>query len=222
MKKIQSIVLGFALVVSGVAVLGSSAGAQSLPSGCSSTAGYSTTTGASCNNAVSIQSGCSSTAGFNTGTGAPCNGSTVSSNGGMPLPAGCASAAGISSVNSYSCNGATGLGVNSGIYYNLQGCNSTSGYSSVNGLPCNNISSVSIINGVAYIPGCTSYAGFSSTTGLLCLLSAGVPNGSGAGIPTTPSLPNTGLGKNAPFMTFMLLASLGLLAYGLKKLSNQA
>jgi hypothetical protein len=128
----------------------------------------------------------------------------------------------VSSTTGYPCNGATGLGTASGVYYNVPGCSSTSGFSSVNGMACSTVTSVANINGVAYIPGCTSYTGYSSTTGELCLLSVGVTNNTGTPvIPTTPGLPDTGLGHDAPLMTFMILASLGMIAYGAAKLSKQ-
>jgi len=47
----------------------------SYPAGCSSTSGYSTTTGMSCAGSSSLPAGCSSTAGYSVTTGAKCDGS---------------------------------------------------------------------------------------------------------------------------------------------------
>ena len=61
----------------------------SYPAGCSSSAGYSTTTGASCASSGSYPAGCSSTVGYSSTTGAKCSdGSTSSSNGALTGGAG--------------------------------------------------------------------------------------------------------------------------------------
>ncbi len=67
-----------------IAMLGGSTGG-SFPAGCTSTAGYSTTTGQPCSGG-SMVPGCSSTAGYSSTTGQPCNGS--SSNGALNGTAG--------------------------------------------------------------------------------------------------------------------------------------
>lgn len=52
---------------------------STLPAGCTSATGFSSTTGASCSAVVTLPAGCSSTAGFSTTTGASCAGTTTSS-----------------------------------------------------------------------------------------------------------------------------------------------
>lgn len=49
----------------------------SYPAGCSSTSGYSTTTGMPCSGGTTLPAGCSSTAGYSSTTGAKCDGSTT-------------------------------------------------------------------------------------------------------------------------------------------------
>ncbi len=74
--------------------------------GCTSNAGYSTTTGLPCSSVTSFPAGCTSNAGYSSTTGLPCN-SVV----GVILPAGCASAAGYSVTTGMPCTVTT---VNSG------------------------------------------------------------------------------------------------------------
>lgn len=50
-----------------------------LPEGCTSTTGYSSTTGGSCSISTSLPAGCTSTTGYSSTTGAKCDGSTTGS-----------------------------------------------------------------------------------------------------------------------------------------------
>jgi hypothetical protein len=109
MKLFSSIVFSLILVL-GLGFATNQAHAQVAASGCSTTTGYSATTGVSCNGATVVPLGCTSTAGFNTSTGAPCNGSTAAGNG---------------------YNGMVGT---NGF---LSGCTSTNGYSTTTGVACN-------------------------------------------------------------------------------------
>ena len=54
-----------------------------LPAGCTSTAGFSPTTGASCSSGTSLPAGCTSTAGFSPTTGASCSGGSTPSTSGL-------------------------------------------------------------------------------------------------------------------------------------------
>lgn len=97
---------------------------------CSTTGGYNTTTGMSCNGSTFVPVGCTSTAGFSANNGLPCNGSTVG-------------------VNGY--NGAV-VGTNN----YLNGCTSVMGYSATTGYPCNmNVAGVAM-NGVGMNPTTTT------------------------------------------------------------------
>jgi hypothetical protein len=71
-----------------------------LPEGCTSTTGFSPTTGHSCAETVTYPEGCTSTTGFSTTTGHPCS-ETVT------LPAGCTSTTGFSPTTGQSCAGTT-------------------------------------------------------------------------------------------------------------------
>ncbi|MCC7160281.1 peptidoglycan-binding protein [Candidatus Nomurabacteria bacterium] len=72
-----------------------------LPAGCSSTTGYSSTTGMPCSGG-SYPAGCASGSGYSTTTGLPCSGAGT-------LPAGCATAAGYSSTTGVPCTSTTGV-----------------------------------------------------------------------------------------------------------------
>jgi len=63
----------------GAALSGESVSGGSYLPGCSSTSGYSTTTGMSCASGSSLPAGCSSTSGYSSSTGAKCDGSSSSS-----------------------------------------------------------------------------------------------------------------------------------------------
>src|SRR3990167_4000720 len=66
------------------ASLGGVASGGSYPAGCTSTSGYSTTTGTKCDSGGStLPAGCTSTSGYSTTTGTKCD------SGGSTLPAGC-------------------------------------------------------------------------------------------------------------------------------------
>jgi len=71
-----------------------------LPEGCTSTTGFSPTTGHSCAETVTYPEGCTSTTGFSTTTGHPCS-ETVT------LPEGCTSTTGFSPTTGQSCAGTT-------------------------------------------------------------------------------------------------------------------
>jgi peptidoglycan hydrolase-like protein with peptidoglycan-binding domain len=62
-----------------------------LPAGCTSTSGYSTTTGLPCSGGSSLPAGCTSTAGYSPTTGAKCDGSTGGSTPTGPLTGGAGS-----------------------------------------------------------------------------------------------------------------------------------
>ena len=80
------------------AAIGGTVGAN-LPAGCTSTAGYSSTTGVSCStSAGNLPAGCTSTFGYSSTTGASCSVSAGN------LPAGCTSTAGFSTTTGASCS----------------------------------------------------------------------------------------------------------------------
>ncbi|MFA5095612.1 MAG: peptidoglycan-binding domain-containing protein [Candidatus Paceibacterota bacterium] len=85
--------------MTGAALSGTVSG--SYPAGCTSTAGYSSTTGLPCNSTSSLPAGCTSTVGYSPTTGVAC--STVVTG----LPAGCTSTAGYSPTTGESCSGTT-------------------------------------------------------------------------------------------------------------------
>lgn len=116
MKVFSSILFSLALLLG----VGFTLEAHAQVAGCTSTSGYNTATGMSCNGATTIPMGCSSTAGFSASTGMPCNGAA-----------------------SPAANGYNGVMVGQNGY--LNGCTSTSGYSATTGSPCN-----MAINGVIY------------------------------------------------------------------------
>ena len=70
------------------------------PAGCTSSAGFSSTTGLPCSTVVTYPAGCTSSTGFSTTTGLPC--STVTT-----LPAGCTSTDGFSPTTGMPCSGST-------------------------------------------------------------------------------------------------------------------
>ncbi len=109
MKLLSSILFSAVLII-GIGFIAPQAHAQ-VASGCTSTNGFSTATGAPCNGATTIPAGCTSTAGFNNTTGQPCNGNTAAANGydGTTVGAngfinGCTSTAGYSATTGYACN----------------------------------------------------------------------------------------------------------------------
>jgi hypothetical protein len=122
-----------------------------------------------------------------------------------PFPAGCASALGYSATTGLPCNG-----TNNATIGPLQGCETALGYSAVNGVPCSG-GSVAIF----FLAGCSSLYGYSSITGQPC-------NGTAIAtlepITPFPGLPTTGAGGNALFNVLALLASGGVVAFGLKYL----
>ncbi len=63
-----------------LAGLGGTTTPSDLPAGCTSTAGYSTTTGVKCDSGSSLPAGCTSTAGFSPVTGVACNSSANTGN----------------------------------------------------------------------------------------------------------------------------------------------
>ncbi len=58
----------------GTALAAMTGGSVPYPAGCSSTSGYSTTTGQPCSSSANLPAGCMSTSGFSSTTGAACNG----------------------------------------------------------------------------------------------------------------------------------------------------
>ena len=217
MKKISSLVLGLVLVVAGAGFAAQGAYAQSnLPTGCSSTSGFSAITGAACNGATSYPSGCISASGFSNTTGQSCNGVAYAMNGYSVYPAGCINSSGYSTVNNIPCDGASGVGPNGQTYY-VAGCTSLSGYSTSTGLACNSIITTSTVNVVTYLPGCVSMSGFSTLTGQSCVISS-VNNNTGGGTVINPGLPVTGAGSDAPLSIALLVLSGALVAYGVTKL----
>ena len=70
-----------------------------LPAGCTSTTGFSATTGQSCSGSVTLVPGCTSTTGFSATTGQSCSGSVT-------LVPGCTSTTGFSTTTGQSCSGA--------------------------------------------------------------------------------------------------------------------
>lgn len=76
---------------------------SNFPAGCTSNAGFSTTTGQSCAVSMTLPAGCTSTAGFSPTTGMSCSASSG-------LPAGCTSTSGFSPTTGMSCgSGSTGV-----------------------------------------------------------------------------------------------------------------
>jgi len=72
--------------------------AGNYPAGCTSSAGYSSTTGLPCSGAGSYPAGCTSSVGYSSTTGQPCSGATS-------YPAGCTSTSGYSTTTGQSCSG---------------------------------------------------------------------------------------------------------------------
>ena len=71
----------------------------SYPAGCTSTSGFSTTTGQACSGISNLPPGCTSTSGFSVTTGASCSGA------GVTYPAGCTSSYGFSTTTGKPCSG---------------------------------------------------------------------------------------------------------------------
>ncbi|HLP86766.1 MAG TPA: hypothetical protein VK153_02725 [Candidatus Paceibacterota bacterium] len=113
------------------------------------------------------------------------------------FPQGCSSALGYSVTTGSPCNG-----TNSATVGFLPGCTTALGYSTLDGRACSG-SSVAL----QYLAGCTSTFGYSTRTGAAC-------NGTSVATilpvtptPTTPGLPLTGAGGNAPLNLFTLIVS---------------
>ncbi len=88
----------------GTALAAMTGGSVNFPAGCTSTSGYSTTTGQSCASAGNLPAGCTSTSGYSSTTGAACNGTSTGSTG--PL----AGTAGDITVSSYTSGLETQVG----------------------------------------------------------------------------------------------------------------
>lgn len=133
--------------------------AQALPAGCTTTNGYSTTTGGACSGTTTYAAGCTTGAGFSATTGAACNNATLSSNG----------YAGSAGVNGY-----------------LNGCTSTNGFSTTNGLACTTAFNNVMIGSLLAPAGCFSASGYSTVSGQICNLYADIGNEEQTpGLPTT-------------------------------------
>jgi hypothetical protein len=207
MTKVLSFIVGTALLVAGIiAIAPSGASAQTLPAGCTSSFGYSSSTGASCNGAATYPTGCTSTTGYNTLTGQPCNGAALTINGGAAYPAGCSSNSGYSVTTGQPCNYTTGVAPIGTTFY-IPGCTSSSGFSTVSGQSCSTtVSSAGMVNGYSLVPGCTTaMTGYSPLTGQSCYIAGAVV--------TTPGVPNTG--ANNPVNLAVFAASLALIAFGI-------
>lgn len=72
----------------GTALAAMTGGSVNFPAGCTSTSGYSTTTGQSCASSGNLPAGCTSTSGYSSTTGAACNGTSTGSNGPLTGTAG--------------------------------------------------------------------------------------------------------------------------------------
>ncbi|MES2930666.1 MAG: hypothetical protein V4665_02700 [Patescibacteria group bacterium] len=93
------------------------------PTGCTSSIGYSSTTGMPCTAPANpLPPGCTSSMGYSVTTGQPCSG------GNSGLPAGCTSSVGYSPITGVPC-GTPSVPL-------LPGCSSTQGYSTTTGQPC--------------------------------------------------------------------------------------
>jgi hypothetical protein len=199
MKRFAKITFIFLFALA-VGVFGvQSVGAQTLPAGCTTTNGYSTSSGVACNGVTtSTVSGCTSPAGFSTVNGQPCNGLTIAGNGSTGaayttfFPAGCTSASGFSTVNGVACT--------TGVVTYLNGCSGTlTGFSTSTGLACSLASGINA--GII--------AGANTGTGT---------GGTGTG---TPGLPSTGAGGNALMNIALLLVAGGIAAVGATYLSRR-
>jgi len=73
----------------------------SYPAGCTSSTGYSTTTGMSCSTTTTYPAGCTSSTGYSTTTGMSCSTTTTT------YPAGCTSTVGYSATTGAKCDGST-------------------------------------------------------------------------------------------------------------------
>ncbi|MFA5933781.1 MAG: hypothetical protein WC795_00970 [Candidatus Paceibacterota bacterium] len=107
-------------------VLNSMGGSTTLPAGCTSTTGFSPTTGVACSTTLTTTypAGCSSTAGFSSTTGQPCSGSGTSITGSVTVS--------LSSENPASGYIATGSANNKVLGFNIT--NSTSSTVNVSGV----------------------------------------------------------------------------------------
>src|SRR3990172_9741219 len=105
------------------------------PAGCSSSAGFSSTTGLPCSTVVTYPAGCTSSAGFSSTTGLPC--STVTT-----LPAGCTSTDGFSTTTGLPCSTTTTT--------LPTGCTSTSGFSPTTGQPCT-VTAPTVVSGAGSV-----------------------------------------------------------------------
>jgi len=142
----------------------------SLLPGCTSTSGYSTTTGNACDGSVPpTVLGCTTTSGYSSFNGVACDGSTPAP---TPIyPAGCTSTSGYSTTTGLACNGS---GISNPAF--PVGCLSTSGYSSANGEACDGSTPIQTpIISYLQSAGCTSNIGTSYVSGNLC--SATIPGG---------------------------------------------
>ena len=96
---------GIVGVQTGTALAALTGGSVALPAGCTSTTGYSTTTGQPCTSTANYPAGCTSSVGYSPTTGQPCNGST---NGGSNGPL--SGTAGDITVSSYTSGLETNVG----------------------------------------------------------------------------------------------------------------
>ena len=166
-------VLAFVFGVALTATQNVNAQVASLPAGCTSTMGYSTTNGAPCNGTstatVSYMAGCSSTLGYSTTNGLPCNGTTTAS---INYIAGCTSAVGYSTIDGLPCNGTFTATLSL-----PAGCSTIYGYSIVNGIPCNGTSTATPDPGTLTITTSglpVTGAGGSAPLNAFLLLSSGI------------------------------------------------
>lgn len=174
-KTISTIFLFSMLILGFSGNYKASAQTEILPSGCSSSAGYSTTTGVPCSSSVVEQTstviptfptGCSSALGYSIITGSPCNGSSTATIG--PL-SGCTTALGYSITTGNPCSGSS-----TALNY-LAGCSSLAGYSIFTGAPCNGTTIAQSSGGIPTTPGLpTTGPNSNSTLNTLLLLVSGI------------------------------------------------
>src|SRR3989338_8391462 len=173
-KKILGSFFVFALVLGALGLLQApvaEAQVSSLPSGCTSTMGNSTTTGQPCNGtstaSTSFPSGCTSVIGYSTTNGLACNGTFTATTTFFP---GCTSTLGTSTFTGLPCSG--GLVA----LPFLAGCTSVFGFSTITGQPCNGTFSATFDTGGVIVtdPGLpTTGAGGNAFANVLALLSSG-------------------------------------------------
>ena len=207
-KKILGSFFVFALVLGALGLLQApvaEAQVSSLPSGCTSTMGNSTTTGQPCNGtstaSTSFPSGCTSVIGYSTTNGLACNGTFTATTTFFP---GCTSVIGYSTFTGFPCNG----GVFATTTF-FPGCTSTLGTSTFTGLPCSGG-----LVALPFLAGCTSVFGFSTITGQPCNGTFSATFDTGGVIVTDPGLPTTGAGGNAFANVLALLSSGGMMVLG--------